>query len=161
MTEQNKQAQDEPVIEKVNTPASLTVEELLKMFIEQAKESAKANQELAAAILESRKPYVDPKVVEARIQALKDRAALVEMELRNRQNAKKYCPHLNEGGSSNIKWHMHSNGIILGVCGTCRSEFNASTNREDALLLRQNPKGIRNMARAGDHAKRGVGQIQL
>ena len=152
---------NEPVIGKSSVPAGLTMEMLLQMFIEQQRDTAKSNKELAEAILESRKPYVDPSVIEARKQRAADRKALVDMELRNRKNAKQYCSHLNEGGNSNIKWMQHSNGIILGVCGNCRSEFDATRNREDALLLRSNPKAIRNMGRAGDHAKRDAGQIAL
>jgi hypothetical protein len=148
-------------VDKVNTPAGLTVEQLLKMFLDQNKETAASNKALAEALLESRKPFVDPKVVAEREQARQDRKMLIDQEMVKRSNAKKYCPHLNEGGNSNIKWHQHSNGIILGVCGSCRSEFDATRNREDALLLRANPKGIRNMGRAGEHARRGEGQIQL
>lgn len=151
----------EPEIEQVATPANLTMEQLLKLFIEQSKEQAKSNKALAEAILESRKPYVDPRVIADREQRNRDRKSLVEMELRNRVNAKKFCPHLNEGGTSNIKWHQHSNGIILGVCGSCKSEFNATQNVEDAKLLRSSPKSIRNMARAGDHARRDPGQIRM
>lgn len=148
-------------IEQVNTPAGLSMEMLLKMFLDQQKETIASNKALADAILESRKPYVDPTVIAARKQFAEDRAALVAVELRNRVNAKLYCAHLNEGGNSNIKWMQHSNGIILGVCGNCRSEFDATRNREDALLLRANPKAIRNMGRAGDHAHKNVGQIAL
>lgn len=137
------------------------MEMLLQMFIEQQKETAKSNRELADSILEGRKPYVDPRVIEERKQRAADRKALVDMELRNRKNARLYCSHLNEGGHSNIKWMQHSNGIILGVCGNCRSEFDATRNREDALLLRANPKAIRNMGRAGEHARRGVEYVSL
>ena len=106
---------NESEVEQLSTPAGTTMEQLLKMFIEASKEQSKSNRELAASIENSRKPYVDPRVIADREQRNRDRKALVEMELRNRVNAKKYCSHLNEGGTSNIKWHQHSNGIILGV----------------------------------------------
>lgn len=143
-------------VQKVDTPAPMTMEQLMKLFLDQQKETAQSNKVLAEAILESRKPYIDPKVVAEREQRRKDRKALVDQEFKNRTYAKKACPHVNEGGKMNIKWMQHSNGIILGVCGSCKSEFNATQNREDALLLRQDPKSIRNMGRAGEHAKRGV-----
>jgi hypothetical protein len=148
-------------VEKVNTPANLTTEQLLKMFLDQNKETAAANKELANALLESRKPWLDPKVVAEREQMRQDREMLVKMEMVKRTNAKNQCPHVNEGGTSNIKWHEHSNGIILGVCGSCRSEFDATRNQKDAMLLRANPKGIRNMARAGSHARKSDGQIMI
>jgi hypothetical protein len=140
---------------KVEVPAGLTMETLLKMFLEQQRETAASNKALAEALLESRKPYADPRVLAEREQRRKDRLALVNQELRSRRLAKLACPHLNEGGKSNIKWHQHSNGIILGVCGSCRSEFDAR-NPEDAKWLRGDPKSIRNMARAGEHARRGA-----
>ena len=147
---------ERPNVVKVNAPAGLTIETLMQMFLEQSKENAKANEKLAEALLESRKPYVDPRLVAEMEQRRKDRTALVNQEMRTRTMAKKACPHVNEGGKYNIKWMQHSNGIILGVCGSCRSEFDATHNREDAMLLRNDPKSIRNMGRAGDHAKRGV-----
>lgn len=144
-------------VEKINTPApTLTMEQLMKLFMEQSRETAASNRALAEALLESRKPYVDPKVIAEREQQRKDRKMLVDQTMRERQAAKKMCPHINEGGKLNIKWHQHSNGIILGVCGSCKSEFDATRNREDALLFRQDPKAARNMARAGEHARRGA-----
>ena len=143
-------------VEKVDSPAPLTMEQVLKMLLDQNRETAQSNKALAEAILESRKPYIDPKYIAELEQRRKDRKALVDQEFKNRTYAKKACPHLNEGGKLNIKWMQHSNGIILGVCGSCKSEFDATHNREDAQLLRQDPKSIRNMGRAGEHAKRGV-----
>jgi hypothetical protein len=78
------------------------------------------------------------------------------MEIRNRANARKFCAHLNEGGKPNIKWMQHSNGIILGVCGTCKSEFDAR-KPDDAKFLAMDLKSQRNMGRAGEHARRGSG----
>ena len=148
--------ENEVNIEKVATAAPMTMETLMQLFLEQQRETAASNKALAEAILLQRVPLVDPRVVAEREQRAKDRKALVDQEMRNRTYAKKACPHVNEGGKMNIKWMQHSNGIILGVCGSCKSEFNATENREDAALLRSDPKSIRNMGRAGDHARRGV-----
>lgn len=141
---------------KVDSPAPLTMEALVKIFLEQQKETAASNKALAEALLESRKPYVDPRVVAEREQRAKDRKALVDQEMKKRNLAKKICPHINEGGKPNIKWHQHSNGIILGVCGSCFSQFDATHSREDALLFRQDLKSARNMGRAGEHARKGT-----
>ena len=142
-------------VEKVNTPApAVSMDMLIQLFKEQAREAAADRKALAEAIRESKIPHVDPSVVAARKQAAEDRKALVEKVLRERQYAKVQCPHLNEGGKSNIKWMEHSNGIVLGVCGFCRSEFDATRNPEDAKLLRSDPKSIRNMGRAGTHARK-------
>ena len=147
---------EQPVIQKVNTEAPLTMVDLMKMFLEQSKQQADAYKEMADAIRESRKPYVDPRVLADLEQRRKDRKELVDMEMRKRNNAKRNCPHTNEGGKLNIKWMQHSNGIILGVCGTCQSPFDATHSREDAQFLRQDQKAIRNMGRAGEHARRGA-----
>lgn len=147
---------NEPNIEKTNAPApTLTYDMLLAVLKEQFKEAAADRKALADALKESRIPYIDPSVVAARKQAQEDRKELVDKVVRERKAAKIQCPHLNEGGKSNIKWHEHSNGLVLGVCGFCRSEFD-TRNPKDALLLRSDPKSIRNMARAGFHARKGV-----
>jgi hypothetical protein len=147
---------EKPAITQVNTPAPSTIEALLKAFIDQSKETAESNKALAEAILESRKPYMDPRVIADREQRRKDRELLVKQVLDQRRYAKKYCPHTNEGGKPNIKWMQHSNGIILGVCGSCNSQFDATHDRDDAKLLREDLKSIRNMGRAGEHARRGA-----
>lgn len=147
---------DPRVVEKIDSPAPLTVEFLVKMLAESQMEQAKSNKALADAILEGRKPYIDPKFVAEMEQRRVDRKMLVDQEMRKRALTKKLCPHMNEGGKSNVKWHQHSNGIILGACGTCGSPFDATHNREDALILRQDLKAMRNMARAGEHARRGT-----
>lgn len=143
-------------IEKVSTEAPMTMDTLMKLFLEQQKETATSQKALADALLESRKPYIDPKYVAELEQRRKDRKQLVDLEIKKRAYAKKACQHLNEGGKLNIKWMQHSNNIILGVCGICQSQFDATHNREDAQLLMRDPKSIRWMGRAGAHAQRGV-----
>jgi hypothetical protein len=146
----------ETPVEKVNTAAPMTMEAMMKLFLDQQKETAIAQKALAEALLESRKPYIDPRYLAELEQRRKDRKALVDLEIKKRAYAKRACQHLNEGGKLNIKWMQHSEGIILGVCGICQSQFDATHNREDAKLLMQDPKSIRWMGRAGEHARRGV-----
>lgn len=143
-------------VTKVDSPAPFTMEQLMKMFVEAQKDQAKANEKLAEALENNRKPYIDPKFVAEMEQRRKDRKELVDQEIRKRAIAKKVCPHVNEGGKLNIKWHQHSNGIILGVCGTCQSQFDATHNISDANLFRSDLKAQRNMGRAGEHARRGT-----
>lgn len=136
--------QDEtPVVEKVNTPApSFTMEQLMKMLLDQQKETAKAYEKLGEALLESRKPYVDPAVIEAKRMALEERKKAVALELRKRIATKQQCLHrrTNSDGSYheryNIKWQEHSNGIVLGVCGTCGSQFDARNPKDREFLQR-------------------------
>ena len=94
--------------------AGLSTEMLLKMLIDVQKQAAESNKELAASILESRKPYVDPRVLEQKRLALEERQAEIRRELRRRQLTKQQCPHIRENGTSNISWMEHSNNIVKG-----------------------------------------------
>ncbi len=146
--------QEKPVT-KTNSPAGLSTETLLKMLVDSQKQNTEANQKLAEALLESRKPYVDPKVLKAQQDALEEKKRAVEIELRNRQHRKASCPHIRDNGTPNVKWMEHSNGITKGVCGGCFSEFD-TRNPEDLKILRRDLKSIRNMGRAGQHARQNV-----
>jgi hypothetical protein len=150
-----QQNDDLDAIEKVSTPATLTTEILLKMLIDTQKQLAESQQKMADAILESRKPYVDPNVLKQKQDALEERRKQIMVEYRQKVATKRICPHKRENGTYNIKWHEFSNRITMGVCGTCRSEFD-TRNPDDLRLLRDDLKSIKNMARAGPHASRGA-----
>ena len=156
MSKEPKELEVPANVTRVDSPAAPTMETLLKMFIEESRESRKVQEKLSEAILESRKPYVDPRYLAELETRRKDRLALVNQTLRQKLVAKKACPHRNEGGKLNIKWMMHSNHIIRGVCGTCFSQFDATADPEDAKLFREDLKSQRNMGRAGEHAVKGV-----
>lgn len=156
MTDENKPNSN---ITKVNTPApELTMEHLFKAFMELQKENAQNQKLLAEAILESRKPYIDPAVLEAKKVAGEQRRREVAHTMAVKVATKKQCPHTRinsdaAGNNSfdpeklNIKWMEHSNGIVKGVCGTCFSEFD-TRNAEDRKLLQRDGKAITNMGRA-------------
>ena len=148
-------ADEKDRIPKVDSPAALSNETLLKMLIDSQRQQAEAQKELAEALIESRKPYVDPKVLAQKQQELEEKRKAIEIELRNRQARKAGCPHIRDNGTPNIKWMEHSNGITKGVCGGCFSEFD-TRNREDLQLLRRDIKSIKNMGRAGSHARIGT-----
>lgn len=148
-------SEEKDKVVRADSPALLSNEQLLRMLIESQKAQAEAQKELAAALIESRKPYVDPKVLEAKRQELEERRRAVELELRNRRARKASCPHIRDNGTPNIKWMEHSNGITKGVCGGCFSEFD-TRNPEDLKLLRRDLKSIKNMGRAGQHARQNV-----
>ena len=134
-----------PNIEKVSTPApTFTNEQLIKLLIDQQRETAKAYEKLGEALLESRKPYVDPAVLKAKQLELEERRRQVALEWRKRVATKRQCRHMRTQaglngeltfieGKYNIKWHEHSNGIVTGVCGTCFSQFD-TRNPEDRKL---------------------------
>lgn len=147
-----------PEVTKVDFPAELSKDDLLRMLQDSLNKQAEANTKLAEALFESRKPYVDPKVLEARKREAEERKKMIDIELRQRIGRKQACPHVRENGTSRIQWMEHSNGVIKGVCGHCAAEFDAR-NPADANLLRGNLKAIKNMGRAGSHARKGVGEF--
>jgi hypothetical protein len=151
----SKEAQQEPSVQRANFPATMTMETLMAMFLENQKQLAEAQSKLAEAILEARKPYVDPKVLEAKRLAGEERRKEIELQMRIKVATKKRCPHIRENGTPNIKWMEHSNGITKGVCGQCFSEFD-TRNPADLDILRRDLKSIKNMGRAGSHARRGT-----
>lgn len=160
MTDVNKQIGKDvlagPDVTKTSVAApTLTTEMLLKMLIDTQKQLAESQEKMAEAILESRKPYVDPKVLEQKKKDLEERHRQIALELRMKQATKRICPHKRENGTYNIKWMEHSNHITTGVCGTCRSEFD-TRNTDDLRLLRDDLKSIKNMGRSGAHAMRGA-----
>jgi hypothetical protein len=150
-----QQNDDVDAVERINSPATLSTEMLLKMLIDTQRQLAESQQKMADAILESRKPYVDPKVLEQQKQALLERQQQINIEYRQKVATKRICPHKRENGTYNIKWMEHSNHITTGVCGTCRSEFD-TRNPEDLKLLRDDLKSIKNMGRSGPHAMKGA-----
>ena len=154
----SKDTPETPEITKVNTPAGLSTEQLLKMLVDAQKENAANQKLLAEALLESRKPYIDPAVLEAKRKAAEERAKEVEQTMRVKIATKAQCPHLrtNSDGSYadklNIKWMEHSQGIIKGVCGTCFSEFD-TRNPKDVEFLRRDGKAMKNMGRARENTR--------
>jgi len=151
-----------PKVTKVAEPAGLTNDQLLKMLVDVQKEAANSNRLLAEALLESRKPYVDPAVLAQKQAALEEKRAAVKLEQRRRVATKAQCPHrrVNDDGTfhdtkMNIKWQEHSNGIILGVCGVCFSQFDAR-NPKDMALLRADGVAIKNMGRARENTRLGM-----
>lgn len=131
---------------KDETPV-LTNEMLLKMLLDTQKQ-------LAAALENFGKPYVDPAVLAQKKQALEERRKQVEIEQLRRTRTKEICPHFRvdaDGnfieGKYNIKWMQHGPNIILGICGTCFSQFDARDSK-DAALLRKDATALKNMGRS-------------
>ena len=146
-------------VEKVNTPApALSTDQLLQLLVDTQRENSQNQKLLAEALLESRKPYVDPAVLEAKRQAGEEKRKAVAITILQRTETKKQCLHRRTnsdgtfGEKMNIKWQEHSNGIVLGVCGTCQSPFDAR-NPEDLKFLRMDGVAIKNMGRARENTR--------
>ena len=156
MSNQKENPQEDKIFSQVNAPApAISADMLVQMLLETQKQLAESQRELAASIRESRIPYVDPNVLKQKEMDNAERRAMVESTARQKAATKKVCPHTRFNGTSNIKWHEHSNGITLGVCGTCFSVFD-TRDQADLQILRGDLKSQQSMGRAGSHARRGA-----
>lgn len=131
--------------------SGFTNDQIIRLLLQTQQDNIAANNKLAEALIESRKPYVDPRVLEQKRIALEEQHAATRREFERRRLAKVQCPHVRDNGTSSINWMEHSNNIVKGVCSGCPSEFD-TRNPEDLKLLRANPKAIKAMGRAGQHA---------
>lgn len=84
-------------------------------------------------------------------------ADVTTMEGIRRAETRKQCRHerTNEDGTPNgalnIKWMQHSNDIVLGVCGTCFSQFDARKPEDLQWLLKdQHAQRFMGKARASE-----------
>jgi hypothetical protein len=150
-------AEDRVIKTSVPAPA-LSTDQLLALLVEAQRENATNNKLLAEALLESRKPYVDPAVLEQKRQALEEKRKQVAITMLQRTETKRQCLHRRTnndgtfGEKLNIKWQEHSGGIVLGVCGTCFSQFD-SRNADDLKWLRMDGVAIKNMGRARENSR--------
>lgn len=152
MSEQDK-------VVKVNSLApALSTDQLLAMLVQAQQDNATNNKLLAEALLESRKPYVDPAVLEQKRMAGEEKRKQVAITILQRTETKRQCPHRRTnndgtfGEKLNIKWQEHSGGIVLGVCGTCFSQFDSRVP-DDLKWLRMDGVAIKNMGRARENSR--------
>ena len=79
--------------------------------------------------------------------------SIVGMTACIRQSIKQQCRHERTNddgtysGTLNIKWHEHSNHIIMGICGTCLQLFDCS-NPQDLQWFLKDPRAQKNMGKA-------------
>lgn len=122
------------------TLPKMTTEDLLgiiagmqQQLLESQKAQVAANQALAEAIIESKKPYVDPK---KEINEKMFREQAKETELRQKANiryAQNMCEHIagcsplseqkDIAGRTSIIWHRTDVGADVGVCTVCQKIF--------------------------------------
>ena len=150
---------NEDKVVKVNSPApGLSTDQLLALLVQSQQDAANSNKLLAEALLESRKPYVDPAVLDAKRHELEEKRKAVAITMLQRTETKRQCLHCRTnndgtfGEKLNIKWQEHSGGVVLGVCGTCFSQFD-SRNPEDLKWLRKDGVAIKNMGRARENSR--------
>lgn len=91
----------------------------------------KSNEKLVEALIESRKPYVDPKTEENDKMLRANFKSLEERKRRGKALEQSSCPHLQgsnilseeSGDRTAVLWHRLDNGVWFGICTNCQREF--------------------------------------
>ena len=120
---------ESPVL-PVNAQPVLTIESLLGVIASMQKQQADANDKLANALLESRKPYEDPN---KKVNDDLFRKQFEETARRQEQNQKysqSVCEHIagcnplgdtkDLYGRTSIVWHIGDVGQDVGICTVCQ-----------------------------------------
>ncbi len=118
--------------EKPSQSISMSVSEFQALISTAMKEAVQGSTKmLAEAMLESRKPYLDPKKQENE-EKFKEMAKRQREALNERIAASRaMCPHLQgcnsesdePGIRSSIIQHTFDNGVVLGICTNCQRVF--------------------------------------
>jgi hypothetical protein len=92
---------------------------------------AESMEKLAAAIIESKKPYVDPRNAENE-KAMRESMRIVNERMHQQVVAsQKTCPHLQgsselsdfSGQLSSIVLHRLDSGVVVGICTNCQKQI--------------------------------------
>lgn len=133
---------------------TLTVPDLLALL---AKMNGDSSDKLAAALIESRKPYIDPNK-EINDQMWREQAR--EQAKREKANTAAYqknCPHIagcnslsdlrDQAGRTSIVWHKLDSTEAIGICTNCTRVFHEDD--PDYQEWRTKPS-INKMSASGD-----------
>jgi hypothetical protein len=111
---------------------------------------------LAEALIESKKPYVDPRQVENE-KAMREQMRVVNERMKAQIYAsQETCPHLQgsselsdfSGQLSSIVLHRLDNGVVVGICTNCQKQiFSDDPNIEVQKIFRM--KSGNRMSSAG------------
>lgn len=155
MSEVNEiEVEQEAKPDKKSKPITMTPESLLELI---TKMNETSTDRLAAALIESRKPYVDPKQEQneefMRQQAREQR----KREEAGRKRDQENCPHLAGSNSLSdqpdllgrtcIVWHTSDSTETFGICSNCQRIFR--DNDPDYGVWRRKPS-INKQSRAGE-----------
>jgi hypothetical protein len=111
-------------------------------------------QIIAKALIESRKPYVDPKQ-EANEETFRQSTRELELRIRRSlKNEQASCPHMQgsnalsdyQGQLTSIVMHRLDTGLIIGICTNCQKHF-YSDRPDDQIWFRK--KSGNRMSSAG------------
>jgi hypothetical protein len=131
---------------------------------------SKGMSELAQALIESKKPYVDPRQTENEKQ-MRDSMRIVNERMRKQILASQAtCPHLQgaseqsdfTGQLSSIVRHRLDSGVIVGICTNCQMQIFSDDPRPEVQKIfrmksgnRMSSAGIRTFTDPGAAMKAG------
>ena len=143
----------------VNKEVTLNIKDLQAIIAQAVAmasvEAGKASSEtLASAILESRKPYVDPRHAENEEQMRQSSRLQRAREQEYTKYSQENCLHLQgsnalsdrHGDMSSIVMHKLDTGLVIGICTNCIKVFDAR-NPEDRKFFQM--KSGNRMSAAG------------
>ena len=126
--------EDETLLPQMTASDLLTIiATMQKQLMEQQRAQTEANKALAEAIMDSRKPYEDPKKKINDEIFKKQEQLLTTQQKANIKSAQDQCEHiagcnqLSEQkdlyGKTSIAWHRGDLGQVFGVCTVCQRIF--------------------------------------
>jgi|SRR5665213_1022445 len=136
------------------TPLTMSADALLELI---ARMNADASDRLAKALLESRKPWTDPKQEENEEFMRKQERVQRERTAAATKEYQDNCPHIAGSnplsdqadllGRTCIIWHTSDVGETFGICSNCQRVFRE--NEADYASWRRKPS-INKQSRAGE-----------
>jgi hypothetical protein len=153
---------NEQVVEPKKKTLTLGLEELQALIAASVSEAVKqSGQTFANAILESRKPYVDPRVKENE-DMMRDSFRIAQERMQAEIEASRaYCAHLQgsnalseyQGQMGSFVLHQLDTGVVVGICTNCQKTI--WSNSEDPEELKWfKHKNANRMSRAGQRVFR-------
>lgn len=131
----------------------ITVAQMMELI---SKMNEKSAQTLADALIESKKPYIDPKVEENDKIFREQNRRMKESEREMLKANQSSCPHIAGSsslseypdmyGRTSIVWHEVDSTEVIGICTTCLREFREVD--EDYAEWRRKPS-INRLSRSG------------
>lgn len=142
--------------EEKNTPQlTLSVKELQQLIAAAVSQSQESSAKIIAdALIEARKPYVDPRVEQNNQMMREQQKELHERIKRDIEASRENCPHMQgcnalsevQGQLSAFVMHQTDTGVVFGICTNCQKDI-WSNKPEDRKFFSM--KSANKMSRAG------------
>lgn len=146
MAEPKNEPKAEPKIEVPDTPISTA--QLLDLL---SKMNSESSDRLAKTLIESRKPYVDPRVEQNEEMFRQQTRMQMAEERKAKYDSQQACPHVigcnplsdryDRNGLTSIIWHRFDHQDVEGICTVCQRIF--AINDPDYIQWKRLPSANR------------------